>query len=438
LRRLLYLVVASVAVSGIIIGAPGRLHAQRAAAPDTLEGRAIKEIRITGAKNTKPPVIRGAMTSRVGEPYTLANVEEDYEGLDKLGVFSEVEIEAAPEGGGVALNLDVRETLRYLPVIAGEISDENGISLGGGLKSVNLLGSGISLSATARFGGATTIEIFVKSPYQARSHFTYQLEYYHRDRENALHGFGEVADEIGLTLGRTMRREILLAADYAYQIIESDTDGKTLSTDNVDHVSTLGVTARYDSRDLWSNPGRGWYNALSAYWSGFLGGDSDFLRLRLDLRRYHRISRGQVLAVFSMLTATRGTVGTQIAEWQTFGLGGSNTVRGWDLGSRAGKSEFINTVEYRYTWIKPRPFSAFGINLRLGLQVAVFADFASAWFDDEGFRKSWIGGAGAGVRILIPYVDMLRIDFGIGQAGLGVSAHLATQEKPDRQVSRIR
>ena len=45
--------------------------AEEPAAPDTLqilEGLIVEEIRIDGAKNTKPHLIRGAMVSRVGEP----------------------------------------------------------------------------------------------------------------------------------------------------------------------------------------------------------------------------------------------------------------------------------------------------------------------------------------------------------------------------------
>lgn len=376
--------------------------------------------------------------SQAGEPFHLANIEEDDKGLDRLGVFSEASIEAAPGDSGVILDVDVKETLRYIPVISMAISDENGISIGGGLKSVNLLGSGIYLSATAKFGGATTIELIMRSPYQAKSHFTYQFEYYHRDRENALFGFNEVADEFFFVLRRTMRRKYNAGIEYSYQIIQSDRDGKTVSPDNQDHVSTLGLSAGVDTRDLWSNPRRGWYNTLYGNWSGFLGGDTDFFRLRLDLRRYIRLSERHVIALFSMLTGTAGEVGTEIAEWQTFGLGGSNTVRGWDLGSRYGKNEFINTVEYRYALLRPRPFRVKGINFSLGLQVVVFADFASAWDDGDGYRRSWISGGGAGIRIIVPYVDMLRFEAGFGQRGFGVSLHLAAREKPDRQLLRIR
>ena len=405
---------------------------------EALEGLVLEEIRIEGANNTKPRLIRGAMVSEVGKPYTATNVKDDYEGLDKLGVFSEVLIDAVPGDTGVVLELDVKETLGYLPVIAGEINDENGLSLGGGLKSVNLFGSGIYLSATAKFGGATTIELVLRSPYQAKSHFIYQIEYYHRDRENALFEFNEVADEIYLVLRRQIHRKYDLGAEYSYQIIESDRNGKTLSTDNLDHVSTIGLSAGYDTRDLWSNPSRGWNNTVYGFWSGFLGGDSNFFRLRLDLRRYARLAPGHVLALFSMFTGSTGEVGVDMAEWQTFGLGGSNSVRGWDLGSRCGKSEFINTVEYRYTWIKPRLLSFRGINLRLGLQLAAFADFASAWYESDEFQKSWISGAGAGIRLIMPFVDMVRFDLGYGQSGVGVSIHIATLEKSDKQLLRIR
>ena len=44
----------------------------------------------------------------------------------------------------------------------------------------------------------------------------------------------------------------------------------------------------------------------------------------------------------------RGEVGVNLPEYLQFALGGGNSVRGWDLGSRRGRNQFIGSIEYTY------------------------------------------------------------------------------------------
>ena len=344
------------------------------------------------------------------------------------------------EGGEIILTVEVQETLRFLPVISISISDENGISLGAGLKSVNLLGRAIYLSGVARFGEATTVEFVLRDPWLWGNHIGYEIEYYHRDRRNELFGFNEIADEVFLTLRRYIRERGRIGLRYSYQFIKSDEDGKTLSSTNQDNVSTVAFFLGYDSLDFKSNPSTGWKNEIPVARSGAFDTDSGFWRTDIDLRRYFSLSKQQTLAVSSLTTITTGTVDKEIAAWQQFGLGGTNSVRGWDLGSMKGKNQFINTLEYRYLLMKPRAFSYFGITAFLGLQLDVFGDFGWAWEGEDlnEFGDSFIGGYGAGIRFLIPYVGVARLEFGFGQPRGGIKVHLGSFEKPVRQRDRVR
>ena len=56
-----------------------------------------------------------------------------------------------------------------------------------------------------------------------------------------------------------------------------------------------------------------------------------------------------------------------ITAKQDFSLGGTNSVRGWDLDSRRGKNQFINTAEYRVTVVRPKALTIpFGLSLDVG------------------------------------------------------------------------
>jgi outer membrane protein assembly factor BamA len=330
------------------------------------------------------------------------------------------------------------ETFRFLPVVSLSISDENGVLIGGGLKSANLLGRAVYFSGVARFGGATTIEVILRDPWLMGNHMGYEVKYYHTDRRNEIYEFDEIAEEVSLTLRSHIRNRGRMGFNVWFQSMKSSEDGKTLSPTNRDNVATVGIFLGYDSRDLASNASTGWKTEIDVAKSGVFDTDSDFWRTNIDLSRYFSLSEKHTIALSSLTTLTTGTVDEEIASWQQFGLGGTNSVRGWDLGSRIGKNQFINTAEYRYLLLRPRAFSYFGVTASLGLQLTVFGDFGWGWEDREEFSDSFIDGYGLGLRLLLPYVGVVRLDFGVGQPSGGVKFHLGSYEKAVRQRDRVR
>jgi len=145
------------------------------------------------------------------------------------------------------------------------------------------------------------------------------------------------------------------------------------------------------------------------------------------------------LAFFSLTTLQTGTVGIEIPVHQDFHLGGTNTIRGWDLNSSVGKNQLINTAEYRYTLMKPRDFSVKGFTVYFGVQLAGFADVGIAWNDSSEFRREdFSAGIGFGVRLLVPFIDVFRLDFAYGEPGQGLRRYVGTSPKPVRQRQRVR
>jgi outer membrane protein assembly factor BamA len=301
-----------------------------------------------------------------------------------------------------------------------------------------MFGRDIFLTGLARFGGATNVTLFLENPWFTGNHFSYTLEANRRERDNQLDNFLETSTEISLRLGSYIGEAGRIGALLGFQSIESDSAGKTLSGDNRDIVGSVGFFVGYDTRDLWSNPHTGWWNQFEVTKvGGFPGFDSDFWLFNFDVRRYVPIVNRHTLALFSLLTLTSGD---KIAPWQDFHLGGTNSVRGWDLDSRRGKHQFINTAEYRYTFVQPRLLSLpFGLTFDLGLQLALFGDWAVAWDKSDEFKiDNSIAGYGAGVRLLVPFVSQFRFDFAAGESGMGVFVRIGSFPKPVAQRNRIR
>ncbi len=404
----------------------------------SLWGRILKRIEISGLRHTKKELVIRELASKEGQPYLAVNADRDPDRLDRLGVFSSVKFNAIAEGEGVVLQIDVREIFPYLPTLSIEITEENGTAVGPGLKSVNLLGRAIKMSAAARFGGQTVVELRAETPLFLGSRMAYEGAFVYRDRFNEVYEFQEVSTDFEVGFGRRWGETGRFGAIFNFLSVKSDTGGVTLSSSNKDEIPALGFFIAYDSRDVISNPHEGWQNQFVLSKSGILGGDSDFWTYTIDARRYQPLATRHTLAVFSLASLRTGTVGEDIPVYLQFNIGGTNTVRGWTLGAREGKNQFLNALEYRYELMAPRSGSIFGFSGFLGLQLAAFGDLGTAWNDGEQFMPSFIGGYGFGLRAIIPFVNMVRLDLGWGEAGMGVKVAIGVMEKADMQRRRVR
>ena len=105
---------------------------------------------------------------------------------------------------------------------------------------------------------------------------------------------------------------------------------------------------------------------------------------------------------------------------------------------RRGKNQFINTLEYRYVLVPTRVFRVFGINLHVGLGAAVFGDLGAVWNEPGEMLDRFIGGGGIGLRLVVPYVNLVRLDLSIGQPDGAALFQLGVNEKFVAQRNRVR
>jgi hypothetical protein len=68
-----------------------------------------------------------------------------------------------------------------------------------------------------------------------------------------------------------------------------------------------------------------------------------------------------------------------------------------------------------------------------------FVDAGLAWDESRELAlNESIGGYGFGLRILVPFVNMIRLDFAWGQPGGGMSVYMAIWEKAIMERARVR
>jgi outer membrane protein assembly factor BamA len=408
------------------------LNPEWAFAQAALEGQTVVAIKVNGLRHIKEPIVLDQIDSKVGQPYHRAVADQDVNRLDRLGVFGDIALTPVAVETGVRLDVTVVETLRVLPAVSIAVTDANGASAGPTVKVLSIGGKPQEISATARFGGETLVEFSETSAPLLHERLWHSGKLSLRDDFNKLDDFDEHTLDLDARIGLRRSESWKSGAIFQVYYVRSDESGVTLSPSDADTFVSFGAVTEYDSRDLWKAPTRGWWNSIDALWRT---GSGQYGTVDIDLRRYQPVAGRQTVLATSLLTLQSGTEGVDFPSYNDFALGGENTVRGWDYASRRGKNQFLNTVEYRYTAIPTRSFRVFGFNFYGGLAFAAFGDVGAAWSDPDSFADSFIAGGGIGLRLFIPFVNMVRLDLSFGD---GVHGALGVNEKAVAQRNRVR
>ena len=177
---------------------------------------------------------------------------------------------------------------------------------------------------------------------------------------------------------------------------------------------TLGYA--FDNRNSGLKPTRGRRFSISLSPSRVINGEgSSYYLLRNDLRLFFSMNSYTVLALHSNLAYQFG----KFPDYVRFGLGGSQTLRGYNDNQFRGNHRWVQSAELRFTplpkWFFQLPF--FGkVDLQIG--GVAFVDGGIVWNNPETFvQKNVRGGGGIGLRIYSPLQDVIRLDLAVNGRG---------------------
>jgi len=412
-------------------------------------GRLVADITISGNNVTKDYIILREIHTQVSDTLSVKRIGQDIERLKNLGIFADVSVAPTDYAHGVGLEYQLREMPWILPYVAFRYTEENGWSVGPAASSVNLLGRDILLSGRVLFGGATTFEAQIEWPWITGNHVGFELRSAGLFRDQLILQFEENSYEISPWVKTWLGDHGRLAGSVGWFQMNSDSSGRTLSPDNRDNLFRVGVRLGYDTRDSWRNPHRGWWHELQLMKTGgALQGDGDFWTLDIDLQRYQPITGRQTVLLGWLTTLQSGHVNVDVPPYLQYFMGGANSIRGYEfdvLGKELfGKNQMIVTVEYQYLLVDIRPIPVWKWSFAAGLEAAAFSDAGIAWeadpslgVDDTFGWDRFKAGVGIGLRLLIPSVDVARLDFAVGEDG-DVIFHFAVWPKFYAQRLRVR
>jgi outer membrane protein assembly factor BamA len=184
----------------------------------------------------------------------------------------------------------------------------------------------------------------------------------------------------------------------------------------LDSQSSAGgsVDVMWDSRDSFINAQHGWFAKLGyrALFDGFLGGDSHWERLNLDVRHYQPVTASGRHKIAFWLLAELVVDG--VAPYFDLPATGQDTygrsARGYREGQFRGERLAYGEIEYRGTLTR---------NGLLGMVAFLNTTTASNLESGESLFDSFATGGGAGLRLSINKRSKTNLcfDVGFGKSG---------------------
>jgi len=191
----------------------------------------------------------------------------------------------------------------------------------------------------------------------------------------------KITDKMYLGLRYDLKREKISEVTPGGLLDRGDIQGSDGTTS-----SGLGPVLIYDTRDNLFTPSKGSYHqALVQSYNKILGGSSNFMRYRLDFRKYHSGIGPGVLAAQGLFTIASGDVPFQFMS----PLGGVNLMRGFLEGRFRDEDALVFQADYRFPLFWRFGGAVFGATGQVAKSI-----------EDFGFNRFQSnGGLGARIRL---------------------------------------
>lgn len=408
----------------------------------TIQEAKISSIALSGLRKTKESLVRQQIRSKPGDTFNQVKLRQDLSRIYDLGFFEEpptLKVDDDPKNPGSLIVTMVMKEKRTGQFSVGVGFDNR--SKVTGFVTVgenNLGGTGKRISASVEGGGERTYDLNFSDPFIGRKNAGYDISLFDRRifREprsvrlfvpGATERFFYEEQRQGVRLNYTMpldldQKKALLFGirDEKARLFQTSGVGVitpvNLPISAVGRVAAPSVGFLRDVRDSRIDPSVGGREQITLEKGlHLLGGNATFTKVDMDLRHYIPLMKGQTLADPPRLVAAgRVVIGKsfgQLPPFEQYFIGGSDTVRGYDVDEQFGDNQAFGNFELRY-------------RVQKKLQVVGFSDIGTAY---GGRFSSSVGSktlfsVGAGIRLQTP-IGPIRLD--VGKGSRGVRTHFA-------------
>jgi len=366
----------------------------------------VHRINIAGNTRTRDEVIRREMRQLEGAYYDSAKIQQSKQRLDRLGYFTDVEVET-PAVPGTSDQLDVNFKVKERPTgavtVGAGFSSTDKLILSGSVTQQNIFGSGKYLSLALSTSRITrNAAVSYTDPYYTVDGVSRGFDIYDRHTDASLLGLGYYTTN---TTGGGMRFGVPLTevdslgfgiAAESTRVGISDLSPQQyvnfvniFGKNNTAIPGTLGWVR--DARDSALQPTKGTMIRANVE-GGLPGGTLKYYKLTEQMQWFHPLSRTYTLMLNGEIGVADGTGGKPLPFYKNYYAGGITSVRGYDsysLGPRdslnailGGNKRLVGNAEVLF----PMPGTATGTDK--SMRLSVFLDAGQVYGADEKMRLS--------------------------------------------------
>ncbi len=364
----------------------------------------VRRIHITGNTRTRDEVLRREMRQMEGGWYSAAKIKRSRVRLNRLGYFSNVNVETPAVAGTtdqVDVNFNVTEKQTGNIMMGAGYSSSEGAILSGSVSQNNLFGSGNRVSVRLNSGRINTLySISYTNPYYTVDGVSRGFDVYKRKTNatylSALAGYytnslgGGIRFGIPLTEYDTLNlglavdsTKITLTNQSPQRYIDFVNDygsGTTVNTRTL--LGTLGWAR--DSRDSLLYPTKGRLQRVYGE-VGLPGGNLKYYKASYQYQWFQPLSRTFTLMLNGEIGFADGYGGKPLPFFKNFYVGGVSSVRGYNTASIGpkdargytigGNKRLVGNAEVLF------PFP--GMRRNKSLRMGVFFDAGSVYPSGE-------------------------------------------------------
>jgi outer membrane protein insertion porin family len=394
----------------------------------------IREINITGNTKTYEEVIRRQLVIAPGDVFLRSRLIRSLREVFNLGYFAgpPAVIPGRPnDNGDIDITLKVEEKPAGQFRLGAGFSQLNRVSGFIGVQEPNFLGRGWRIGFDWEFSRyRQNINVNLTDPWFMDTPTEVSLNVYNRIQNQVRQQFfSDRRTGLAVRVGRPFPwfDYTSMFLRYSYERVElsdfsPDYQGPLLLTQWPQRTSTVGVTLMRNSTDNPFHPTTGTRTVFNARWTGgtLLGGDVDFQNYEIDFRWYEPLFWRFVLEIRNQFGVLDGYQNPeQVPDYEKYRLGGNRRwgLRGYDfyevvpLGNPVyvgGRFMQISTVEVSFPISAPTVYGLF------------FVDGGNTW---NSFQEATLfdlrRGVGMGIRIELPMLGTVGLDYGYGLDRVG-------------------
>jgi len=392
-------------------------------ADEIISGK-ISQIIIMGNETTDENVILRELLVNKGDIANDTLLNQSKKRLQNLLLFNRVELTLLPQESNYILLIEVTERLYIypLPIFTLHDRDWDKISYGVSLSHQNFRGQNEKLRTAFWFGYRSGYGIAYSDQWAGDSlHLTTFFDLGKYVLEHSTMGFEERHIASSAAVGKwwnyNFKTEFLLLFDHLN--VDNDIAQLLHSKKSTETIWGTRIYLRYDTRDLYAYPSKGWLGFLQITKYGLFQEYNNYWKLYLDVRNYWK------LGLFTIASRiNQSYLFGQIPIYRENYIGFSERIRGHFFDVYQGNHIHSGNIEIRFPIFPIRYFTfdskilpeSYSRNLKFGINASIFMDTGIAWSKSKDYGiNNFHTGFGAGLHFRVPYVEVVRLDYGFNR-----------------------